>query len=1435
MYRILKLKFGGLLMIFIALILSITVASVPPKAEAGSSHYYYYFKEKQALGVDTNRIAVLERTKVRATNRFEAFGIADEDVEAHALEGWSLTKVPAGVRTVEEVSQLVGQMSAAEAADFISPVFTDAKGGPVIIVPDILMRFNEGVSSEEAEAILTEADVGTIAEKDWAGMSGAYRIRTTSRDGFEVLAAANWLAEREEVRYASPDMIVTGQTEYIPSDPLFPDCWGLHNTGQEGGTVDMDMDGPEAWDITTGDPSVIVVILDCGVEQSHPDIHQRPGYDFTGAGGGGGPVNSYDNHGTAVAGCVSAMINGLGVVGIAPNCKIASARVHTTTSSSGSFSFYISHVVNGIEWAVTIGARITNNSNSYDGFYSAITNKYQDTYQNHEIIHFAAAGNYSSSSITYPANLSSVNAVAAIDRDGSLASFSNYGNGLAFSAPGVEINTTDRTGSSGYDPGDYHVGNGTSYASPYAAGVAAILLSIWPSLSAEGVEQIMQDNCFDLGTAGYDTTFGWGLVNAYFSVDVKPLTPHTKWSQPPVEVDPNSYIPIYCGWDEQSHNVVDPPTPLMKIVADDFRCIGTMPVTSIHWWGSYVGWEGLKPPEPAPTSWQIAFWSNVPAGVNAPYSYPEKPLWQIDIPYERVDVNIVAQDYLPEIPYPDNCFQYNVELEHDEIFWQNEFIDDTNDNIFWISVAAEYNNVVPSYPWGWKTRPWSWTDDAVTFVVDEPNENTVLDPNSITPLEYEGESYDVCFELDTDPNWIKWEQLYTGIRNWPHYEDEKSMFNLPYPEEERLVVDDWPCDSNGAVSAIVWWGSYIGYGYEACQGPVTNMPVPPDRFQLKIWTDVPAGGEVTVAAGSDNGYVYVYDGAGNLLWNYDTGTNVVSVDVSDDGHYIAVGSYQNKLYLFNKAGTKLWEKSLNISSSGGGSQGTESKTVAISADGGYVVAACSDGLYVYNNDGTSHWSHPERETCVDISPDGNYIAACDFVSGVVRFFSIANSTPSWTIDLPNAFWVATSNPGYVSFCTKDGQATYLYNNAGTRIWTHIRKYGYGRVDMAEDGLSLVAVNDDPYDLTGCALYYFNHLHDGTPGWQKYTADETPVWTFDPGGGGSDFYSVAISGDGEYIATGPAGGSYVFSKSSSTPLQTFSMGSANAYDLIYGGQYGVCGNRGGKLYFFSKDSSTPLWNKTLGGVVHTVSVGGSGAYPYSHPGEVIWECETEEYDEVLVGYDKYPHGEPNEPVFRYSVRIPDEEQFQQDTAEGVYWLSVQAVYDVNTPNYDWGWTNHEHVFNDNAVSGYYDDVNEVWGWEELYDQTEASEDMSFMLFTEPDCISRTAAEYNNWIYWNKPACWCYQRQCRGDADGLKLGPFWVSGNDLTALRNCIGKLEPAMPPGCECCDFDHSKLGPFWVSGNDLAILRQYIGKLEALVPICDQPPIYTGPYNFWTN
>lgn len=483
----------------------------------------YHFQEPEEMQVAPDSIAVYSDAK-SALEVASALGQLPADVERvepWPIPGWWLVHLrqPAA----RPLSEVIAAAAGAVGIDFASPVLMGTDGGPVFFGSDVLVGFERSLSAADVRIRLDGVAGAVVIEEDFGGMPLTYRLRVHTRSGIEALGLANNLAQRDDVLFAEPDWIFTGRGGHLPNDPGFSNCWGLHNTGQSGGVADMDMDAPEAWDITTGSESVIVVILDTGVEQDHPDINQVPGADFTTDGGDGGPMNACDKHGTAVAGCATALIdNSVGTVGVAPNCRTASARPFISTAGcTGSWTTSASWTVNALDWAEAIGARVTNNSNGYGFTSSAIEQKYSDSREN-GLVHFASAMNNGNASIGYPANLHSVNAVAALNREGNRASFSNYGPGLAFSAPGQQIYTTDRTGSAGYASGDYVSVNGTSFASPYTAGVAALILSRDGSLSAFDVEGILAHTSVDLGPAGYDTDFGWGFVNARAAVAVAP-------------------------------------------------------------------------------------------------------------------------------------------------------------------------------------------------------------------------------------------------------------------------------------------------------------------------------------------------------------------------------------------------------------------------------------------------------------------------------------------------------------------------------------------------------------------------------------------------------------------------------------------------------------------------------------------------------------------------------------------------------------------------------------------------------------------------------------------------------------------------------------------------------------------------------------------------
>jgi subtilisin family serine protease len=191
-----------------------------------------------------------------------------------------------------------------------------------------------------------------------------------------------------------------------------------------------------------------------------------------------------------------------------------SAKVGIAVSPcNGSWNGQTSWTVNALNWAISAGIRVTNNSNDYGVNSSAMTSAYAAS-RNAGIVHFASSGNSGSESIGFPARLSTVNAVGSSARNKTKSSFSSYGSELDFVAPGQSIYTTDRSGNDGYSSTNWVTIDGTSFSSPYAAGVAALLISVKPNITPAEIESVMKSTSTDMQTVGYDIFTGWGMINA---------------------------------------------------------------------------------------------------------------------------------------------------------------------------------------------------------------------------------------------------------------------------------------------------------------------------------------------------------------------------------------------------------------------------------------------------------------------------------------------------------------------------------------------------------------------------------------------------------------------------------------------------------------------------------------------------------------------------------------------------------------------------------------------------------------------------------------------------------------------------------------------------------------------------------------------------------
>jgi subtilisin family serine protease len=357
----------------------------------------------------------------------------------------------------------------------------------------------------------------------------------------DIMDVAIRLYETGLVEFAEPDFMRL----LHPANPYFPNQWGLKNTGQYGGIAGCDIKAESAWGITKGDGNIKIAVIDEGVELTHPDLSGNllTGFDATtgSSGGSGGGPQAGDYHGTCCAGIAAAIDNSIGIIGVAPNCKIIPVRIAYIIYIEGKRRWLTSDswIKSGIEYAwSTVNADVLSNSWGGGAPSSTTTSEIQNavTYGRDgkgSLVVFAA-GNENLGAVAYPASLSTVIAVGAISQCGERKSLSscdgeewgsNYGTNLDIVAPGVKIYTTTLNGNYISDF------NGTSAACPHVAGVAALVLSVNPNLTVQQVRNIIESTAQkvrpDLYT--YSTTsghpngtwnnqMGYGLVDAYAAV-----------------------------------------------------------------------------------------------------------------------------------------------------------------------------------------------------------------------------------------------------------------------------------------------------------------------------------------------------------------------------------------------------------------------------------------------------------------------------------------------------------------------------------------------------------------------------------------------------------------------------------------------------------------------------------------------------------------------------------------------------------------------------------------------------------------------------------------------------------------------------------------------------------------------------------------------------
>ncbi|WP_127533027.1 S8 family peptidase [Paenibacillus kobensis] len=366
-------------------------------------------------------------------------------------------------------------------------------------INEVVVRFRTDPTDQQLAAIRQDIQAITIQKLGYT-----YVFRSTK---METKAMMRYFQERWKPVYVEPHYLymtndakqknkkaakaksAVGQT-IIPNDVLYREYqWNLPSIETEKG-----------WNVGRGSDSVIVAVLDTGVQGDHPDLKGKLVRGTNIVTEGDYPEDDV-GHGTHVSGIIAASVNnGEGVAGLSWYNKIMPVKV---LDSSGAGSTY--SVAQGVIWATDHGAKVINmslgNYAQADFLHDAVKYAFD-----HDVVLVAASGNDNTERPGYPAAYPEVFAVGATDQHSKRAAFSNYGDYVDVAAPGDAIAST-------YPGNQYAALSGTSMASPHVAALAALIRSVNPELKNTEVMDIMRQTAHDLGTKGKDKYYGYGQID----------------------------------------------------------------------------------------------------------------------------------------------------------------------------------------------------------------------------------------------------------------------------------------------------------------------------------------------------------------------------------------------------------------------------------------------------------------------------------------------------------------------------------------------------------------------------------------------------------------------------------------------------------------------------------------------------------------------------------------------------------------------------------------------------------------------------------------------------------------------------------------------------------------------------------------------------------
>mgnify|MGYP000238539291 CR=1 FL=1 len=483
------------------------------------SNYYYYKGNKVSLSLNKNQLTIstfesFKTSSIGNQNFKKANFIHEKSKASQNKIKYAQLEFKKNI-TDKEYSQQLSSLRNNPNIKSVMPNYITLNGKKIGMSDYFYVKLNRVSDISKLQQLANSKNVEIIEQNKFMPLWYTLRCKKDTKDN--TLITANAFYETGLFSSATADFLY--DDILCANDENFDQLWGLNNTLNP----NIDINACDAWTITEGS-GINVAVLDQGIELTHDDLEGNISPISYDTESNSSPSQVFGNHGTHVAGTIAAIKdNTLQVVGVAPQATLISV----SNSLAGTPNSRIRRA-DGINWAWQNGADIISNSWGSAVQYDVIDDAIENALENGRdgkgcVIVFATGNDFGS--VAYPANSNpNILAVGSITSTGVRSGFSNFGNELDVVAPGSGILSTI-TGNS-IDTID-----GTSMATPHVAGIAALVLSINPDLSAEDVNDIIERSAQKVGGYNYFNTpnrgngnwnneMGYGLVNAFEAVQM---------------------------------------------------------------------------------------------------------------------------------------------------------------------------------------------------------------------------------------------------------------------------------------------------------------------------------------------------------------------------------------------------------------------------------------------------------------------------------------------------------------------------------------------------------------------------------------------------------------------------------------------------------------------------------------------------------------------------------------------------------------------------------------------------------------------------------------------------------------------------------------------------------------------------------------------------